>query len=188
MEEKNIATLVPETEKKEKSVMPIHAFSGAAFPKTEVQKVQEPVSAQVQQQSFPSVVEKPNYDFMETLTPEEEKVVYHIGKETSAKKPTSFGKRLRVALFSLVLMVGSVWGLVNVVTITNLQADISIASELYQLNLANYLAKLGTLDSASSYDELFETYPVEPEIPTQIAKSSNWFDRLCNFIAGLFGG
>lgn len=136
----------------------------------------------------PSIIEKPNYDFIEELTPEEQQKVYKVTREQQEAKPNKFSKRLRIALFGLVSTVCLIIGIVNVVEITNLQGQIGSATQEYQLNLANYLTKLGTLDTASSYNELFETTPSQPLPPSSMPKLSNWFDRICNFIAGIFGG
>lgn len=168
-----------------------NAFSSKTFPvqaelaEPEVEK--EPLREEKVEQSD-SVIEKPNYDFIEELTLEEEKKVYKVERGEEKPKPKLFSKRLRLALFSLVSMVCLIWGIVNVVEITNLQDQINMATQEYQLNLGNYLMKLGTLDTASSYNELFETTPAELVPPSSISHSSNWFDRICNFIAGLFGG
>lgn len=167
-----------------------NAFSSKTFPvlETAEPEVEKKPQVEPQQEQSSSVIEKPNYDFIEELSPEEEKKVYKIERGEEKPKSQTFRKRLRLTLFSLVSMVCLVWGIVNVIEITNLQGQINMATQEYQLNLGNYLAKLGTLDTASSYNELFETTPEELLPPSSVAKSSNWFDRICNFIAGLFGG
>lgn len=180
----------------EKETAPAPAVEPTATPAT--QPAPEPVKEQTQKavQATPKprasqkslVIEKPNYDFIESLSPEEEKKVYKIDRKRAEEKPSTFAKRLRTALFALVVGVCSIWGIINIVDIANLQSEISAVSEQYKINLANYLLKLGTIDSANSYNELFETYPETPSAPSSIAKQSNWFDRLCNFIARLFGG
>jgi len=58
------------------------------------------------------------------------------------------------------------------------------------LNLASYAKNLATLD-ATSADNMENLLPTisDKELPaTSIGEQSNWFDRFCNFIAGLFGG
>lgn len=142
-----------------------------------------------QQSQSSSTIEKPNYDFIEELTPEEEKKVYKIERQKEEEKPKPKIKKLRLAIFSILTCICLIWGIYNVVEITNLQGQINEATqEYYQLNIPNYLAKLGTLDAASSYNDLFDTVPVDPVPPTTISKISNFFDRICNFIARLFGG
>ncbi len=182
-EESNVAIAEPETKKE---VRKVNAFSSKAYQKTEVDEPKAKLDIKPKQTS--SIIEKPNYDFIESLSPEEEKKVYKIEKEKPEPKSNTLGKRLRAVIFSLVVAVCGVWGIVNVVSISNLESEIAAVNEVYQLNLINYLSKLGTLDSASNYNDLFETYPVKPSTPSQVATASNWFDRICNFIAGLFGG
>ena len=36
--------------------------------------------------------------------------------------------------------------------------------------------------------EMIETYPEDMLDAGDLGKVSNWFDRLCNFIVGMFGG
>ena len=182
-EESNVALAEPEVKKE---TIKANAFSSKTYQEQATAQPQ-PV-AETKPKHMTSIIEKPNYDFIESLTPDEEKKIYKIEKEQEKAKPNTFGKRLRAILFSLVVAVCGIWGIANVVSITNLESEITAVNEVYQLNLINYLSKLGTLDSASNYNDLFETHPVKPNSPSQIASSSNWFDRICNFIAGLFGG
>ena len=186
MYKEEISTALAEPEVKKE---PIHAnaFSSKTYPEA-AEKIEPATAIEPKPRQASSIIEKPNYDFIEELSPEEEKKVYKIEKEQAKSKPNTFGKKLRAALFSLVVAVCGIWGIVNVVSITNLEAEIAAVNEVYQLNLVNYLSKLGTLDTASNYNDLFETYPVTPNPPSQVAQSSNWFDRFCNFIGGLFGG
>ena len=162
----------------------VNAFSSTAFKEPEVQETE----IQEQTKESSQIIEKPNYDFIESLSAEEEAKVYKLEKEKAKPQPKKRLKKLRTALFSLVIAVCSIWGIYNVATITTLNNSIASLTATYELNLANYLFKLGTLDAASNYNDLFETYSVEQVPPAQVAKSSNWFDRICNFIAGIFGG
>ena len=204
MEEKDIAILEKSTiEVHETSAESAKAHSVLAQPKPQSQiktknvfssttfETEKPEKHEIEEKKdvqSSSIIEKPNYDFIENLSPEEEQKIYKIEKEEAKDKPRHAPKRLRALILGLVLSVCSIWGIYNIVTITNLQAEIEAANELYQLNLANYLSKLGSLDSASNYNELFETFPEAHNPPASVEKSSNWFDRICDFIAGLFGG
>ena len=79
----------------------------------------------------------------------------------------------------------------NVATIDNVSSQISqVSSEYYNMNLPNYLLKLTQLDATSTenMENLFETIPEDIVSPTQVDEQSNWFDRFCNFLGGLFGG
>ncbi len=80
--------------------------------------------------------------------------------------------------------------MVNVATIDNISGQIAQVSSQYELNLANYLKNLWTLDAtnADNMENLFETIPDSELPPTKVDEQSNWFDRFCNFLGGLFGG
>ena len=162
-----------------------------------MQELQTPTQPQMsqslqtttQEQTFSENIIKPNYDFIEELTEEEQQKVYKIGRQKQESKSASkLATRLKMAVFSLVISVCTIWGIVNLVDIASLNNQIAGVSEIYELNLASYLSKLATLDTASNYNELFPTYPNEPSSPSQIAASNNWFNRICDFISGLFGG
>lgn len=139
-----------------------------------------------------SVIEKPNYDFIKPLSAEEEEKIFKIEKiEKSAKKSKFNSKRLRLTLFSLLMAVFTIWGIVNVARIDTLQASYNaLYQQYYDINLPNYLKNLGQLDAVNqnNMDNLFETIPEESVPPTSIDKKTNWFDRICEFLVGLFGG
>lgn len=141
-----------------------------------------------EKEHYSSTIDSPNYDFIEELTPQEAEKVYKLEREKSEAKPKNVFKKLRLALFSLIAGVCLVWGIVNTVQIAQLQDQINLANQEYQLKLGQYLSKLATLDSVSSYNELFETTPEEMLPPASMPEKSNWFDRFCNFITGIFGG
>lgn len=139
-----------------------------------------------------SIIEKPNYDFIEPLTSEQEERIFKIEREKKTDtKPKFNGKRMRIAIFSILLAVFGVWGIVNVAKIDLLQQSYNaLYEQYYNINLPNYLKNLGQLDAVnqSNMDNLFETIPEETVPPATIDKKSNWFDRICEFLVGLFGG
>lgn len=61
-------------------------------------------------------------------------------------------------------------------------------SETYNLNLLDYLKNINNLDNAQNGMEMIETYPDELLEAGDIGKENNWFDRICNYIVGIFGG
>ncbi len=134
-----------------------------------------------------SVVEKPNYDQLEVLTESERKKIFKIEKkQTSSLKPN----RLKYYIVGILIAIFGIWGIVNIATIDNVSSQIAEVSTQYQMNLATYLRNLQALDATNSENmkNLFETIPEEGGSVTQIQEKSNWFDRFCNFIEGLFGG
>ena len=54
--------------------------------------------------------------------------------------------------------------------------------------MATYFERIATLDETNKAMDMFETYPEELNMPSQTAKKSNWFDRFCNWVSGIFGG
>ena len=172
-------TPLPKEEKR------INIFSSASFhaeneEEEEINRIESKVS---------SAIEKPNYDTMETLTEVERKKIFVFKDSSTAKtkKPNKF----KVFIFSILFAFFTVWSIVNVATIDNVSSQISqVSSEYYNMNLPNYLLKLTQLDATSTenMENLFETIPEDIVSPTQVDEQSNWFDRFCNFLGGLFGG
>ena len=118
-------------------------------------------------------------------------VLLDAKQEKAEGKSSKFGKRLRIALFSLVMAVCGIWGIANIVNINTVKAELdSLSNIYYNINLPSYLRNLTQLDAVNqdNMENLFQTIPEEAQPPTQIEAKSNWFDRLCEFLAGLFGG
>lgn len=137
-----------------------------------------------------SVIEKPNYDMIEELSEEEREKVYVIDKDDAEpqqdKKKFSFKKIVISILFGIF----GIWGIVNITQIDLISSQVADASSQYSMNLANYLNNLRNLDATNSENmqTLFETIPDQEIKASGIEKQSNWFDRFCNFLGGLFGG
>ncbi len=179
-----------------------NAFSSKSFKGEEiVLKAKENSAPTIEEEIAPSpqieatsessqIIEKPNYDFEETLTDAQREKIFKIEKKEEVK-PQSKPKRLKIAIISILFAIFGVWGLVNVAQIDNLGSQIAqVAKEYYEINLPKYLKNLTTLDASNSsnMENLFQTIPDEDSPPSEIIEKSNWFDRFCNFIAGLFGG
>lgn len=187
--------VVPEKKPEKKSAVQskkyFNAFSSSSFSEDKVEKTVIPEKIEARAEGS-SIVEKPNYDFIEPLTSEEAEKIYKIEKQEKAEgKSSKFGKRLRIALFSLVMAVCGIWGIANIVNINTVKAELdSLSNIYYNINLPSYLRNLTQLDAVNqdNMENLFQTIPEEAQPPTQIEAKSNWFDRLCEFLAGLFGG
>ena len=91
-------------------------------------------------------------------------------------------------VLSILFGIFGVWGLVNISQIDSLNHQIAEISSQYDMNLFNYMTKLKSLDMASAekMETLIETIPDEVKMPTTIEKTSNWFDRFCNFFSSIF--
>lgn len=119
------------------------------------------------------IIEKPNYDF--------------IAKSNKKEKPKRKGK-LKTIVLACALAVCSVLCVSGAVMCDQLNNNYLELQDTYDLNLRSYLSNINKLNITNQGLEFLETYPEELNAPSDIGKSSNWFDRIANFIAGLFGG
>lgn len=137
-----------------------------------------------------TIIEKPNYDMIETLSDEQREKVFQLDKEEvqSGAKP----KRniFKMVLLSVMFALFGVWGIVNIAEINLVNNQIAEVSEKYSVNLVSYLNNLHNLDATNSnnMENLFETINENDLGAASVKEHSNWFDRFCNFIGGLFGG
>ncbi len=144
------------------------------------QKTQEEVTEE-KQQSVQNIIEKPNYDLIE----ENKKVIKLKQKSVTKKKPS---KKFASVALACALGAGAIIAVTNCVIIDNMNASYIQIDETYKLNLSKYLKNINKIDKAQQGMEFIETYPEELLDAGDTGKKSNWFDRICNFIAGLFGG
>ena len=180
----------------------INIFSAASFPAQENRIIEEKIEAPAQEQEeiieeeaveveskVSSVIEKPNYDYIETLSDSQREKVFKIEKEEKViEKPKP--SKIKIWVMGILLAIFGVWGIGNIITVENVGAQIAEVSTEYSLNLATYLKNLTSLDATNSenMNNLFQTIPEEESPASEVGQQSNWFDRICNFITGLFGG
>ncbi len=119
------------------------------------------------------VIEKPNYDFI----PE--------SKKTTKSKKKSKWKTVAVACALAIATIGCVAG---TVMIDNLQSAYIELQDEYSLNLITYLRNINNLNATNKSLDFLETYPEDLNPPSSVGETTNWFDNLANFIAGIFGG
>ena len=129
-----------------------------------------------------NIIEKPNYDFIQ----ESDKGVKLSRKENAKKKP----RKKRLSLFlSIALGISAIICVSNVIAIDQMSSNLAgIEYELYEVNLPKYLKDIADLDTTKKGMEFIETFPEEEFDAGEAGKKSNWFDKLCNFFSGLFGG
>ena len=129
---------------------------------------------------------------MESLTEEEHKKIFKDEEkiEIFEKSKRKNKWKLKNIVFSLLFAILGIWGIINISTIDSLNSQIASVTETYNVNLVNYLKNLTAIDTTNqnNMENLFEVIPNDNLLPTNIAETSNWFDRFCNFLAGLFGG
>ena len=130
-----------------------------------------------------NIIEKPNYDLIE----ENKKIVKLGRKKQDKQKPESKKKNWFLAL-AIAFGLSATICVTNAVIIDNMQSSIVSLDETYQLNLAKYLKNLAKLDTTKESMEIIPTYPEDLNEAGDTGEKSNWFDRICNFIGGIFGG
>lgn len=119
------------------------------------------------------VIERPNYDF--------------IGdKKTGTKKKKK--SKLKAALLCCTLAACCVGCVTGSIVIDNLNSQYIALQDEYSLNLATYLRNINNLNATNQGLEFIETYPEDINEISSIGETTNWFDNLSNFIAGIFGG
>ena len=141
----------------------------------EIEVEQKVSSPQVEEEKTVKklIIEKPNYDF--------------IAKSNKKEKPKRKGK-LKTIVLACALAICSVLCVSGAVMCDQLNDNYLELQDTYDLNLRTYLSNINKLNITNQGLEFLETYPEELNAPSDIGKTSNWFDRLANFIAGLFGG
>lgn len=128
-----------------------------------------------------NIIEKPNYDLLE----EPQKLVKL--KTQSSKPKRKNAKKVGLAL-AVALGASGIICVTNCVLIDHFQSSFLQIEESYNLRLGKYLQDINNLDATKKGMELIETYPDKLLDAGDLGQKSNWFDRLCNFLGGLFGG
>lgn len=126
-----------------------------------------------------NVIEKPNYDLIE-----ENKKIVKLSKKTHEKSK----KKTAGIVLACVLGASAVVCVANTIVIDQMSSNYVQIDETYQFNLAKYLKDIYNLDVTKDSMQVIETYPDELLDAGDVGESSNWFDRICNFIVGIFGG
>ena len=149
------------------------------------------IASQVEREDAPTkniVIETPNYDLIPKLPPEKEKRVLKLERQVEEAKPKKKSKTLRKAIFAGIIAIVVGLGVFTAVDLSNSVSAYNAAQSTYSVNLANLLKNIASVDSGNKTAELIETFPNELLRPDELKKQSNWFDRICNFLSGLFGG
>ena len=171
----------------------INIFSSASFPNIKPEIIQEKKEEEQEiakiESKVSSVIEKPNYDLMEELSQTQREKIFKIEK-TEEAKPKVKPSKIKWIVLSVLLAIFGVWGVVNIAKLNNLSPQLSQIESVYKLNLAKYAKNLAALDatSAENMENLLPTIADQKHDASDIISQSNWFDRFCNFIGGLFGG
>ena len=132
-------------------------------------------------------VEKPNFDKIEELPPEKRKKIFKVEKQYEKEKQHSTSK-LKLAIVSICLVLISAFCITTGVEIAKASQSLQAAQSEYSANLLKLTQKIYSTETGNRSLSLFETYPEEDLTASSIYETSNWFDRLCKFLTGLFGG
>ncbi len=194
--------------KKQKTINP---FSSSAFPKnvviseSETEKeiipedeieneefIENDVETEIKNMASESstIIEKPNYDMLEELSDEQRTQIFGDEKEDEKAKSKPKRNVFKMVMISVMFALFGVWGIVNLIQINSVDQQITQVSTEYGINYVSYLNNLHNLDATNSnnMENLFETINEDGAGVTNVKEQSNWFDRFCNFIGGLFGG
>lgn len=128
-----------------------------------------------------SIIEKPNYDLLET-----NKKIIKLKNNVAPKKKRN--KKLVGLALACALGGTSIICVTNCVILDQMNSSFLQIEDSYKLNLAKYLRDIYNLDATKNSMEMLETYPDKMLDAGDLGQKSNWFDRLCNFIGGIFGG
>lgn len=134
-------------------------------------------------------------DFTKTEEKAENEEEIKIYKKSNKK--VNFKSRLRIMVFGVcaVLACFMGWSIYNAVEIEILKAELETANKTYAVNIVNYINNISkaddlTSDSLINLNDLADAglpvIPGELENPTAYSVRSNWFDRFCNWLSGLF--
>lgn len=127
------------------------------------------------------IIEKPNYDLIQ-----ENKKIVKLTKKTKEKKKLT--RKTAGLILACALGASGIACVANVAIIENMYSSYTQIDKTYNFNLQKYLRSINNLDATKKSMEFLETYPDEVLDAGDLGQHSNWFDRLCNFIGGLFGG
>lgn len=130
-----------------------------------------------------------------------ERDFYEIDAKPKQKnKPTKFRFRLLTCIYCAIIAVCTGWVITNAVRISTVQSTIESSQSSFKINELKYIKKIEQLDdlkdtsqnpedsSLLPIEEVITIQPAPLENPTDYAKNSNWFDKICNWFGHLFGG
>ncbi|MDD3397197.1 MAG: hypothetical protein PHR96_01480 [Clostridia bacterium] len=131
----------------------------------------------------PSVMETPNYDFIEASGINSS----DIKQKNKSKK--RFRAKLSLITYSIIFLICSCWTISNAIELSNTARNISEIN--YHINEIQYLIKIEQLDNYNNGENpeivnIIEITPPALVEPTQIQPITNWFDRICAWLSGLF--
>lgn len=169
-------TLADVKKKEEKKQQELFKKEKETLIQGQYKKVEKEVTSQKASQK---IIEKPNYDFIE-----ENKKAVSPKKHTEKKSK----KKMAGIIMACTLGASAIICVANVVVLENLNSQFLQLEETYKFNLASYLKNIYNLDTTKKSMEMIETYPEDLLDAGDLGQKTNWFDKLCSYLGGLFGG
>lgn len=154
--------------------------------KINLSSIKQAAQAETKQENI--VIETPNYDLMPELSTEKKKRVIKLEKAVQSEKPKRKHSWLKRGILAAGLAITLALGIFTAVDLADSISAYNAAQNQYSVNVATLMQKIASVDSGNKMSELIETFPEDLMRPSDFEQQSNWFDRFCNFLSGLFGG
>lgn len=180
---KEVLLLEKETEKKEVKVK-LKTEKAKEVEKKDKELTEKLFSTPVSEE----IVEKPNFDKIEELPPEQRKKVFKVSTKKEEKKKFKLNKKLKMAIIGIAFCILSAFCITTTVEIVKVNAQLEQVQSEYDASLSSLIQKIYSTETGNRSLNLFETFPEEDLGASSFYESSNWFDRVCNFLTGMFGG
>jgi hypothetical protein len=161
--------------------------------KVEIEKIFEPeieIEPEIQNIDFTQLENKTEN---ETVEKNEEQ------SNKRLKPKVNFKARLKIIVFGFVAVLTCFmgWSIYNAVEIETLRAEMEASNKTYAVNIYNYIKNISKANALNDEDSIYNlqelsnagVVPLEPsalENPSEYTIKSNWFDRLCNWLSGVF--
>lgn len=164
-------------------------------PLTEIKKEVLPEKAveAIVEKNFETEIESQEETKILDWTKKEEKTenVKEIQTFKRLKPKINLKSRFKILFFGFaaVLTCFLGWSIYNAIEIDVLRAQLEQAHKAYAVNITTYISSLSRSDDLKIYSQDLTTIiPVQPtaeEKPVEYTIQSNWFDRLCDWLAGI---
>lgn len=196
---------------KEPEIKPLNLFSASAFeqdssPRENIlSKKQEEI--RVEEEPPQTEIPQVEADDVENVAVEPETVennddiveneqFFEI-KPKKKKKISQFRLKLFSVLFCIGMAACTGWVITNFVRISNVNKAIESVQTEHSANVIKLKNNIEKLDDLSNPEEnsdlekvekIITVTPLPLEDPTDYQETTNWFNELCDWISGLFGG
>ena len=203
---------VEKPQQKEQDLKPLNMFSASTFQQTESssnillknKSVEKPVQSMIEPEieQEPEIAEQSKVDdiaLKENISESVSEEFFEIKPKNKRKtKLGQFRLKLFTFVFCAIMAVTVGWVITNTIRISNVNKAIETVQTEHSANiikLKNNIDKLDDLNDnpqessdLQKIETIITVQPLPLENPTDYQETTNWFDSLCNWISGLFGG